>query len=152
MTGCLPDRILWALSEGDGTHEDREHLGSCGLCEWRARRLAHDLKVVAAALRDAPPAAGAPPQAPAGFRWAAAAALVAVGLGLAWVRGGPAQHRTAPARVADIPVLETLSSAVFADSDLAALAPASPTDLDVLAAALDDAVPCDWQPGGCEDR
>src|SRR5438046_8010473 len=59
MTGCLPDRILWALSEGDGTLEDREHLGSCGLCQWRARRLAHDLKVLEAVLRGLPPAAEA---------------------------------------------------------------------------------------------
>jgi len=150
MTGCLPDRILWALSEGDGTREDREHLGSCGLCQWRARRLAHDLKVLEAVLRGLPPAAEALAHGSAGLRWAAAAALVMAGLGLAWVRGGPAEDRSAPARAADMPVLRALSSALFADSVVeSALVPMPPAELDVMAAALDEAVPCEWEPEGC---
>ena len=150
MTGCLPDRILWALFEGDGTHEDRAHLGSCGLCQWRARRLAHDLKVLEAVLRDLPPAAGAPAHGAAGLRWAAAVALVMAGLGLAWVRGGPAEDRSAAAHAADMPVLWALSSAVFADSVVeSALVPTPSHELDVMAAALDEAVPCEWQPEGC---
>src|SRR2546428_9358283 len=103
MTGCLPDRILWALSEGDGTREDREHLGSCGLCQWRARRLAHDLKVLQAVLRDLPPAAEALAHGSAGLRWAAAAALVMAGPGLAAVGGGPAADPLGPARAHGIP-------------------------------------------------
>jgi len=150
MTGCLPDRILWALSEGDGTREDREHLGSCGLCQWRARRLAHDLKVLEAVLRGLPPAAEALARGSAGLRWAAAAALVMAGLGLAWVRGGPAEDRSLPARAADMPVLRALSSALFADSVVeSALVPMPPAELDVMAAALEEAVPCEWEPEGC---
>src|SRR2546428_2118597 len=111
MTGCLPDRILWALSEGDGTREDREHLGSCGLCQWRARRLAHDLKVLEAVLRGLPPAAEALARGSAGLRWAAAAALVMAGLRLAWGRGGPAPGRLFPAPSAGQPRLPAPSRA-----------------------------------------
>ena len=50
MTGCLPDRVLWDLSEGDGADGDREHLAGCWLCQWRTRRLVHDVKVIGAVL------------------------------------------------------------------------------------------------------
>ena len=52
-----------------------------------------------------------------------------------------------------MPVLQTLSSEVFSDSGFgSALAPASLTDLDVLAAAADETVPCEWEPDGCDDE
>jgi hypothetical protein len=79
--------------------------------------------------------------------------VLVIGLGLAWVRGRPAHDRAALTRRADMPVLQALSSAVFADSGVeGALAFASPTDMDVMAAAVDEAVPCEWQPEGCEDE
>jgi len=47
-------------------------------------------------------------------------------------------------------VLWALSSAVFADSVVeSALVPTPSHELDVMAAALDEAVPCEWQPEGC---
>src|SRR5439155_1083765 len=101
----------------------------------RGGRHAHDLKVLEAVLRDLPPAAGAPAHGAAGLRWAAAVALVMAGLGLAWVRGGPAEDRSAAARAADMPVLWALSSAVFADSVVeSALVPTPPHELDGMAA------------------
>jgi len=60
MTGCLPDRDLWDLSEGDGADGDREHLAGCRLCQWRTRRLAHDVKVIGAVLHGVPPPASVP--------------------------------------------------------------------------------------------
>jgi len=71
------------------------------------------------------------------------------GLGLAWVRGGPAEDRSLPARSADMPVLRALSSALLADSVVeSALVAMPPAELDVMAAALDEAVPCE-EPEGC---
>src|SRR6266516_1419258 len=88
-----------------------------------------------------PPAAEALAHGSAGLRWAAAAALVMAGLGLAWVRGGPAEDRSLPARAADMPVLRALSSALFADSVVeSALVAMPPAALDVMAAALAEAV------------
>jgi len=155
MNGCLSDRALWEASEGEGAGADREHLGSCEPCRRRARRLARDLKVIGQVLRDVPPPAeaAATRRRSAGVRWVAAAAVVVLGLGLAWVRGGPARDRLTLARTEDMPVLQALSTAVLADSGVEwALAPAPPTDMDVIAAAVDEAVPCEWQPEGCEDE
>ncbi|TMB23368.1 MAG: hypothetical protein E6J71_03760 [Deltaproteobacteria bacterium] len=154
MKGCLSDRRLWALFEGEGAEGERAHLASCELCETRSRRLTHDLKRLGTVLSDAPPLADVATQTGWGrVRWVAAAAVIVMGLTFAWVREKPAPDRTASALVANMPVLQTLSSEVFSDSGFgSALAPAPLTDLDVLAAAADETVPCEWEPDGCDDE
>jgi hypothetical protein len=152
MNGCLPDRVLWALSEGEGSATDRDHLANCRLCAARARHLASDVEVLATILRDPPPAAAVrAPVGTAGLRWAAAA-LVAMAVGLAWMRGTSMPGRMLPSQATELPALQAFSADVFADPDEAALAPAPLTDLEVMAAAVEETAPCEWQPGGCDDE
>jgi len=148
MTACLPDRVLWSLSEGDGPDDDHEHLAACRLCQWRARRLAHDVKVIRDVLR------GVPPSLPVRVRvasprprWAIAATLAAVAVALTWGVRTPA---SAPVAGTDMPVLEALSRAVFLDAGPES-ALGSPSELELMATAVDEVVPCEWQPGGCEE-
>jgi hypothetical protein len=157
MTGCLPDGVLWALSEGDGSAAEGEHLASCGLCTWRARRLTRDLQVLGRILGAPPPRSLAVPPAPRRLRWAVAAALAGLTIGLARMR---------PATVAGLPLLaesevEAGLAPLPTDSEVeAAFAPALPTDPEAeseLAAVLPGdletmEVPCEWQPAGCDDE
>ena len=156
MKGCLSDRRLWALFDDEGTEGERAHLASCAICESRSRRLTHDLELLGKVLSDAPPLTDAARHAGwagARVRWAAAAAVIVMGLTFSWVREKPAPDRTASALATSMPVLQTLSSEVFSDSGFgSALAPAPLTDLDVLAAAVDETVPCEWEPDGCDDE
>ena len=153
MTGCLPDRVLWDLSEGDGAAADHEHLTACRLCQWRSRRLVHDVKVIGAVLHSVPPLAPvAVAEPPSRTRWVAAAALAAISLALTLTIPRPPE--APPARVVgtDMPMLDAVSRAVFPDAGIVnALGSAAPSELDLMAAAVDDAVPCEWQPGGCEE-
>ena len=51
-----------------------------------------------------------------------------------------------------MPVLEAVSHAAFPDAEIEnALGSAAPSELELMAAAVDAAVPCEWQPGGCEE-
>ena len=153
MKGCLSDRSLWALLEGEGTEGERAHLAGCQLCGSRSQRLTHDLKLLGAVLSDAPPGAEAVPYVGwARVRWAAAAAAIAMALTFGWVRGKSAPDRPAPVLAYSMPVLETLAGEVFADSGFgSALASPDVTDLDALAGVSDETAPCEWQPGGCDD-
>jgi hypothetical protein len=74
-------------------------------------------------------------------------------LTFAWVREKAGPDLIEPPLAESMSALELLSSEVFSDSGFgSALALALPTDLDMLTAASDDTVPCEWQPEGCEDE
>ena len=54
MTTCLDDRALYALSDSEGTAEERDHLAGCDRCTARLRLLTRDLVLLGEALRPAP--------------------------------------------------------------------------------------------------
>jgi len=152
MKDCLSDRSLWSVLEGEGTERERAHLADCQRCTSRGQRLTHDLSFLGRVLSDAPPLPVSVPHAGwTPVRWAAVAAVIVMGLMFGWMRGKPALDRPAPV-LADMPVMETLAGEVFADSGFgSALASSDATDLDALAGVSDETVPCEWQPGGCDD-
>lgn len=55
MTGCLRDRTLWLLHEGDGSASHQAHLLTCPRCTVRYQRLVQDLQVISDALGAVPP-------------------------------------------------------------------------------------------------
>ena len=153
MKDCLSDRSLWSVLEGEGTERERAHLADCRRCTSRSQRLTHDLSLLGRVLSDAPPLPVAVPHAGwTPVRWAAAAAVIVMGLMFGWMRGKAVLDPPAPVLADSMPVLETLAGEVFADSGFgSALGSSDATDLDALAVVSDDAVPCEWQPGGCDD-
>ena len=147
MTTCLSDHALYALSDKDGTAEERAHLAECDRCTERIGRLTRDLAVIGEALR-APSPAHAVPAAVVRFPWriAAVAAVLAV---VAVTLTAPRVLRSNAADDDGVAAFAALSQSIFAP-DADAAVPAS--DVDVLAAAFDSAGPCEWQPEGCDDE
>jgi hypothetical protein len=150
MTACLSDRMLWALSEGDGTTMDGDHLAHCRLCADRARQMRDDIAVISHALRSPLPAAGAVAERTrrVALGWGLAGALAAIVLVvLVPVR---LTQRRSPAVTDGVAALGALSTSVFGED----ARPGTPTtdDLDVVATAFDSAGPCEWQPDGCPDE
>ena len=81
MNRCLGDRTLLLIHHGEGGAPERTHLGSCLGCAARYQRLVGDLRVIAGALRGAPPAAAlSRPRTVSWRSFAAAAALAALAL------------------------------------------------------------------------
>jgi len=147
MTACLSDHVLWSLSEGYGAAEEWEHLARCRLCAGRANRLAADVGVIAQVLGDdPPPATRQEPSRLSLRRFAMAAAVLVVALGiLLLARRQP--PLTLVSRDDGIAVLGEMSTNVFDDGELVS----APTATDVVVAAFSAAAPCEWQPAGCQD-
>ncbi len=152
MTGCLPDRLLWALSEGDGTDEERQHLAECILCTRRARHLAADVKMIARVLAATPPPARARHRVSV-VALALAASIFAVALASLIARAPAVRTASdvagtpAVARRDGVVRLDTLAAASFAVDDL----DDGEADDDPVGAALAAASPCEWDPAGCQD-
>lgn len=150
MTACLSDRMLWALSEGDGSTTERKHLEECGLCAHRVRHLRDDLALIGRALRGREPA----PAAAAGRIGTGAWALGLMGASLAAALLAlfllqPEAPRSSLASGSDgVTALAAFSRTVFAEEGSAAPA----TDLDVVATAFTVSGPCEWEPDGCGDE
>jgi hypothetical protein len=151
MTMCLSDRVLWALSEGDGTAAEREHLERCQLCAHRARQLDEDLVAIGKTLRGPVPAGAVVVSRPktVNLAWALLAAVIVLGFVGFWSARSVPVGAPAVAVTDGVAALTDLSTRVFAE-DGQSIRPA--TDLEVIATALDSAGPCEWQPGGCEDE
>lgn len=154
MKDCLSDRSLWSVLEGEGTERERAHVADCERCGSRVQRLTHDLSLLGRVLSAAPPLPVAVPHAGwTPVRWAAAAAVIVMGLMFGWMHAKPALDRPAPVLADSMPILERLAGEVFSDSGFgSALGSSDATDLDGLAMLSDDdTVPCEWQPGSCDD-
>jgi hypothetical protein len=151
MTACLGDRTLWALSEGDGSTPEREHLEECGLCAHRVRHLHDDLAVIGRALRGREPAVAVAGRRPltGALAWGLmGASLVTAFLAVFVLR--PEAPRSSLASGADgVTALAAISRTVFAEEGRSA-APA--TDLDVVATAFTVSGPCEWEADGCGDE
>jgi len=148
MTACLTDRMLWALSEGDGTHDERDHLAHCRLCADRARAIRDDLTVIGSALRRPEPVAtDAARDVRTVAAWGMASALAVLAVA-ALVFARPAMQRSL-AQHDGVAALVALSTDVFAEDTPADVAA---TDVEVVASAFEAAGPCEWEAGGCQDR
>ncbi len=145
MTLCLPDYTLWALSEGDGTPQERDHVAGCALCAWRAQHLAEDLGVIARVLGDEPPRAGTEPQpSVVPLRWlAVTAALLFLAFSVArWSTLSPVQL----ANPDGIAVINDMADEGFDEPETSTFG----AETVALAAAL-DAGDCQWDAAGCRD-
>jgi hypothetical protein len=147
MTACLSDRLLWVLSEGDGTAVEREHLAQCRLCADRARQFADDLALIGGVLRAPAPAVAARGARTVRLSWRLAGALVAVFVLALVFSLRPGKRSPGGTDVDGVATLTALSTSLFGE-DLESSG--SATDLDVVATAFDAAGPCEWQAGGCE--
>ena len=83
MNGCLKDRTLLFLYEGEGTAGQRVHLAGCDACTARYSRLAHDLDGIDRVLRKDPPRITT--RYAFTFRWAKSGAALALTVALVWV-------------------------------------------------------------------
>jgi hypothetical protein len=146
MMACLSDRVLWALSEEDGTAEEFLHLRHCRLCAVRADRLAAELHAIAGVLCDEPPPLASPEPARRPLLRAAMAAVLLAAIGMAVF----AHRQTPVALIAPgdgFAALSEVSSDVFDDEEPLG----TPTETDVVVAGLSAAAPCEWQAAGCQD-
>lgn len=116
--GCLGERAIWRLREGEGTPADWAHLSGCPGCGARHRALTRDLALIQRVLQGPePPPKAAPVRSPArrlvpaaGATLAICAALVAGG---AWGRWHSAPGSTAATREDAMVFLEEISTALF---------------------------------------
>ena len=55
MIGCLEDKTLFLLSEGEAGEEQRSHLQSCQACTERYHEIERDLRLITQTLQQKPP-------------------------------------------------------------------------------------------------
>lgn len=152
MSRCPGDRLLWLVSEGEGSRVDRAHVASCAACSARLRRLEADLGRLTSVLR-APPAQIAPTR-PQPFRpqWVTAAAMLAavimaVWVGLWWQQPAPPVLPVEASQESIWSFIDAMSAALFAAGDPGVMSSpdALADDLGDLQAALAGDWPCDGE-------
>src|SRR5215467_15278735 len=86
MTGCLNDRRLFLIHEGDGDREQRFHLENCQSCAMRYERLTADLEVLDRTLSNVSPSLHRlmPLRMPVLYRSLPIAAALLLGVVLVW--------------------------------------------------------------------
>jgi hypothetical protein len=154
MNGCLRERTLFLLSEGEGSAAERAHLGACPRCAARYEDMTRASALAARVLEEGPLPARAAGREATLRPWSIAAAL-AVGLVLALVwRGVPGDPSRRPAALAedtsDPQGLYLMSRVLFAPE--AESAPAPDSDGVYLEAALSGESPCETERGGWDPR
>jgi hypothetical protein len=85
MTGCLNDRNLFLINEGDGDKEQHSHLESCPSCAQRYHRITADMEFIRNTLQKAPASIRlAPLRMPILYRSLPIAAALLLGIALVW--------------------------------------------------------------------
>jgi hypothetical protein len=147
MSRCLDERMLWRLSEGEGSGAERAHVASCLICAGRLRRLEQDLQHFQSALAGPPPLAFVQAR-PVRLRWTRAAATLAAMVVLAWF--GVWWQWPSPPHPMDThqesiwSLLDGVSTALFPGLESGFTAtPDRLSDLDDLQAALAGEWPCE---------
>jgi len=86
MTGCLNDKRLFLIHEGDGDSEQRFHLENCQSCATRYERLTADLDVLGRTLSTVSPSLHrlTPLRMPVLYRSLPIAAALLLGVVLVW--------------------------------------------------------------------
>jgi hypothetical protein len=153
MTQCLPDDVLWLLSEGEGASAERTHLEGCATCTDRYQQLAHDLQVIRQVLQEPPPLSlPVRTRRRAVVRWAPVAVALAAAVAVFWSgvlkQQPPPTEPLTSAKVRDEEVKQFLtqevSSALFATNELEVMPlPTRVSSLAYLQAALDGGWPCE---------
>ena len=160
MKRCLTERALLRVHSRDGSAAEREHLQLCPNCAERYDALAEDLRLLQRTLEEPEPAAAVHHVSfPFRLGWvpvaAAAAALLALVVGVRWLRqpmSGPLQVASRSSNVAAFAA--DVSTALFANNDATTVALAS-NDAPYLQAALNAGSPCTrdrYFNGECDDQ
>ena len=85
MIGCLNDRSLFLINEGDGDSEQQSHLENCRSCAKRYERLVADLALLGNTLAHAAPSVHAAPlRMPIFYRSLPIAVALLLGIVLVW--------------------------------------------------------------------
>ncbi len=85
MIGCLEDKTLFLLSEGEAGEEQRSHLQSCQACTERYHEIERDLRLITQTLQQKPPPLPVTAfRAPSAFRFLPIAAGVLLAIALMW--------------------------------------------------------------------
>lgn len=152
MTGCLTDRALHLLYDGEGSSAERTHLKECEVCATRYRQLGQDLEAITRILRAEPP-----PQRvrhgfrPVAVRWLPTAAALGLALMLMWEgariwspTGSSPLQRTYNGETWSL--LDEFPSLLFLLNEALAaeLATEGSGSLDLAARVLEAERPCEW--------
>jgi len=85
MTGCLEDKALFLLSEGEASEAQRSHLQNCQTCSKRYDEIQRDLRLITHTLGQEPtPVRLAKPGAPILYRSLPIAAGILLAVALMW--------------------------------------------------------------------